>query len=170
MREKKKFDFNFNHVEEVKIYRHAVEEDSRKIKKVKKIDEKYYTYKDWREQHVIKKYEHITYKSLCDFNKYLNRKLENEKDKDNSMSGFIYPILIGLITMMAAYVSDGFQNSDFKMLVTLFFIVFFTYYIIKYKMFEDIAIKNLYRDYAEIIEEMIKDKKSLEKNNNERKS
>lgn len=55
MREKKKFDFNFNHVEEVKIYRHAVEEDSRKIKKIKKIDEKYYTYKEWKEFHVIKK-------------------------------------------------------------------------------------------------------------------
>lgn len=72
--------------------------------------------------------------------------------------------------MMAAYISDMYKSPDYKMLVSLIFIVFFTFYIIKYKMFEDIAMKNLYRDYVEIIEEMIKDKRSLEKNNNERKS
>ena len=97
MRKKKYYDFNFNHIEEVNIYRHAVEIDSRKIKKISKVSIKYYTYKEWKDNHVIAKYQYITYKSLCDLKEYFKRKLENEIDKDNSMSGFIYPIFIVLM-------------------------------------------------------------------------
>ena len=104
MKKNKTYDFDFNHIDEIKIYRYAVEADSRKRKKIRNISEKYNTYKDWKEYHVIKKYKHITYKSLCDLRKFLYRRLENELDKDNSTSGFIYPIIISLINMVAAFV------------------------------------------------------------------
>ncbi len=158
MKKNKTYDFDFNHIDEIKIYRYAVEADSRKRKKIRNISEKYNTYKDWKEYHVIKKYKHITYKSLCDLRKFLYRRLENELDKDNSTSGFFYPIIISLITMVAAFVTKEYKSSDLKMIVTLGYIIFFAFYILKYEMFDNIALKNLYRDYVEIIDEMIEEK------------
>lgn len=154
-----KYDFDFDHVEEVKIYRYAIDKVARKRKQFKKINEKYYSYNEWKDQHAIKKYEHITYDSLCNLRKYFIRKLENEIDKDNSMSGFIYPIFIVLINLMSGYISDVTNNPDYKVFTTTIVIFYFTYRIIKFQMFDDIAIKNLYRDYIEIIEEMIEWKK-----------
>lgn len=155
MKKNKTYDFDFNHIDEVKIYRYAVEVDSRKRKKIRKISDKYDTYKEWKEYHVIKKYEHITYKSLCDLHKFLYRRLENELDKDNSMSGFIYPIFIVLITTTTGYLTDSYVNVNYKLFVFYIFIIGLAYYIIRYEMFDDIAFKNLYRDYLDIIDEMI---------------
>ncbi len=158
VKKRKNYDFNFNHIEEVKIYRHAVEMDSRKIKKIRKVSKKFYTYNEWKDNHVIVKYQHVTYKSLCDLKEYLKRRLENEYDKDNSISGFIYPIFIVLVTTSAGYITDTYVNVNMKLIVFFGFVIIFIYYIIKYEVFDGIAMKNMYRDYISIIQELIQRK------------
>ncbi len=159
MQKPKNNDFNFYHVDEVKIYRFAIDKEVRSKRKYKKIKEKYYSYKEWEEQHAFKKYERLTEHSLSDLLKFFQRKLENEIDKDNSMSGFMYPIIITVINLYISYFSDEINNPDLKLLATIIIIMCAVVYIIKYQMFDDIAYKNLYRDYIEIIEEMIEQKK-----------
>lgn len=147
--------FNFDQDEELKIYKYAIYEYVRKQRKAKKLPYKYYSLKEWKSDHVMKKYENITVNSLVDFHKYLSRILENLSDKDVGISGFIYPILVLLIGSWSAYILNSTTSVLLGLIGSEIGILLLSYKIIKEFINNDIVIKNLYRDYIETIGELI---------------
>jgi len=68
-----------------------------------------------------------------------------------------YP-LWSVYTTSAGYITDFYVNVNIKLIIFLCYVIIFIYYIIKYEMFDGIAMKNMYRDYISIIEELIQEK------------
>ncbi|MDF2537716.1 MAG: hypothetical protein K0S76_737 [Herbinix sp.] len=155
MKKEKSKIYNFDQDEELKIYKYALYDYLRKKKKARRLKDKYTSLKGWKNDYVMKKYEHITLNSLIDFQKYLKRKLENQIDKDTAASGFIYPIMIMIIGLYVTYTTDVISNKLIGFIVSGAFILYAAKSIIKDRINDDIAIKNLYRDYIVAIEELI---------------
>lgn len=111
--------------------------------------------KEWKKEYVINKYDNITLNSLYDLQKYLKRKLENMMDKDAAASGFIYPILIMIIGLYVTYATNVISNKLVGFIVSAVFILYAAKSIIKDRINDDIVTKNLYRDYIEVVDELI---------------
>lgn len=155
MKKKQDMIFNFDLDEELKIYKYALYEYIRKENRAKKLTHKYTTYKEWKNDYAIRKYENVTLNSLYDFKSFLKRKLENEFDRDGGASAFIYPIMIMIIGLWVTYTADLISNKIMGLIVSAGLILYASKKIIKETVNNDIAIKNLYRDYIEAIDELI---------------
>jgi hypothetical protein len=145
------YKYFFDIIEEIK---------RRKYKEVfffnlEEVEVKCYSLKEWKSDHVMKKYENVTVRSLIDFHRYLVRKLENQVDKDSAASGFVYPVLIMIMGLWVTYSADIIKDKTLGLVLSALFILLMSRKIINESVHNDIAKKNLYRDYIETIGELI---------------
>lgn len=162
------FDYN----KELRIYLFLCGERLSK-KEYKKLqdNEKMYTYAEWK-SYIRNKYIKYSINALKEFSKYLNhrgRLYSPEREFINPMVSAIVSAFISFIitqySMMANIGSVSVAFGIVMILVVLFMGIFAGYFIVKIsEIFFDNSIKeNLFKDYKEIIDDIIIEKERSRK-------
>jgi hypothetical protein len=159
-----RYDHNFNVADEVNIYDYALYESRRNKKRYRKLKEKFYSYYEWKNSYVIPKYEHESLKSLVDFKRILDRRMDMSGTIEGRTVGVILPLITILVTLTLTYLGVGTSSPLVQYYISLILVMWMMYYILKDMRSDDIK-KYLYKDYTIIIDELIT-RKSKEEDSN----
>lgn len=146
--------FNFDLSYELEIYIHAMYKNKRNKKVYKKLEQKYYSYREWKNKHAIEKYKYVTIESLKDLKWMFSRRLDIFETSETKITGVVLPIFMVMITMILDYFNAEINNLALKYISSMVLIVWILFYILK-DMLRDDKRKYLYKDYISIIDELI---------------
>lgn len=159
--------YDFDLKEEEKIYKYVCGRMTNREKKKMSENNKFTSYGCWK-KYIVDKYEDYSYERLVDFSHFLNQKIRNIKLEDD------YWII--LIPVTLAIILDKFMNEFTEIMnmeinsilhgiINLFAIsivlvmVIFMIAKLGIQLVKVREQENLYKDYKEIIDEMIKNER-----------
>lgn len=159
---KRWYDFDFELERTIYCYLCCGREKKRKIRK---LDEKlkFESYQQWK-KHIWDKYERFDKDRLCEFSRYLNQRIRNIRPNHEYWN----IMATALLTLVITKIVDIFLNSQMNFkdipaivgVLLLPVLVVLPLVIIMYQtfspMFDTNIDENLFRDYKEVIDEIVK--------------
>lgn len=163
------FDFKF----EKTIYCYLCCNRNRKInKEIKRLtdDLKFEEYRQW-EHYICNKYQNYSKDKLIEFSRYLNlqiRYIKPSYEYWSIMATAFLPIVFTMIINFVMGIYTDFSNNSVwimllaTMLIEFFITIFLVYFIIEIvnPIYDNHFDENFLRDYKEVIDEIIKGRKS----------